>query len=143
MSLKVIEMIEGLALEKPRMPITRIYRKLTEFAARTGERLPSYQAVHRVVQAIPVSLMTLAHSGSRIYCERFNLIHRREAAKSNAIWQADHAQLRILLLREDGTSSRPRPPIVIGDYSREIAGYYLGFEAPSVLRTSLALRQAV
>jgi putative transposase len=31
----------------------------------------------------------------------------------------------------------------IDDYSRAIAGYYLGFEPPSVLRTSLALRQAI
>ena len=33
--------------------------------------------------------------------------------------------------------------IVIDDYSRAIAGYYLGFEPPSVLRTSLALHQAI
>ena len=143
MSQRVIEMIEGLALEKPRIPVTAIYRELIEFTAKTGERLPSYQAVHRVVQAIPVSLMTLAHSGSRVYCERFDLVHRREAAKSNAIWQADHAQLRIRLLREDGTISRPWLTIVIDDYSRAIAGYYLAFEPPSVLRTSLALRQAI
>jgi len=32
---------------------------------------------------------------------------------------------------------------VIDDYSRAIAGYYLGFEPPSVLRTSLALRQGI
>lgn len=32
---------------------------------------------------------------------------------------------------------------MIDDYSRAIAGYYLGFEPPSVLRTSLALRQGI
>jgi putative transposase len=96
-----------------------------------------------VVKAIPLSLMTLAHSGSRTYCERFDLVHRREAAKSNAIWQADHAQLRIRLLREDGMAARPWLTIVIEDYNRAVAGYYLGFEPPSVLRTCLALRQAI
>jgi putative transposase len=78
-----------------------------------------------------------------MYCERFDLVHRREAARPNAIWQADHAQLRIKLLREDGTTGTPWLTIVIDDYSRAISGYYLGFEPPSVLRTSLALRQAI
>jgi putative transposase len=32
---------------------------------------------------------------------------------------------------------------VIDDYSRAIAGYYLGFDPPSSLRTSLALRQGI
>lgn len=143
MSQKMIETIEGLALEKPRVPISAIYRELSEFAAKTGERLPNYAAIYRVVKAIPIGLMTLAHSGSRIYSERFDLVHRREAARSNAIWQADHAQLRIQLLREDGTAAKPWLSIVIDDHSRAIAGYYLGFEPPSVLRTCLALRQAI
>jgi Integrase core domain len=33
--------------------------------------------------------------------------------------------------------------IVIDDYSRAVAGYYLGFEPPSSLRTTLALRQGI
>lgn len=140
MSPKMVELTEGLALERPRVPVTAIYRELGEFAAKSGERLPSYPAVRRAVKAIPISLMTLAHSGSRAYSERFDLIHRREASRPNAIWQADHAQLRIHLLREDGSFGRPWLTIVIDDYSRAIAGYYLGFEPPSSLRTSLALR---
>ena len=70
-------------------------------------------------------------------------MHRREASKPNAIWQADHAQLDILLLKEDGTAARPWLTIVIEDYSRAIAGYYLGFDPPSSLRTCLALRQGI
>src|ERR1700738_2255482 len=62
---RMLEMIEGLALERPRVPITAIYRELKEFAAKTGEQLPSYPAVYRVVRAMPVSLLTFAHQGSR------------------------------------------------------------------------------
>jgi putative transposase len=57
--------------------------------------------------------------------------------------QVDHAQLDIKLLREDGSVGKPWLTIVIDDYSRAVAGYYLGFEAPSSLRTSLALRQGI
>ena len=89
MSQRMVETIEGLALEKPRAPISAIYRELKEFAAKAGERLPSYAAVYRVVKAIPISLMTLSRGRSRMYCERFDLAHRREAARPNAIWQAD------------------------------------------------------
>jgi putative transposase len=62
---------------------------------------------------------------------------------SGVIWQVDHAQLDILLLKEDGTCMRPWLTIVIDDYSRAVAGYYLGFDPPSSLRTSLALRQGI
>jgi hypothetical protein len=76
---------------------------------------------------------------AKAYGEGFDLVQRREAPRSNAIWQADHAQLGILLLREDGKTARPWLTIVI-DYSRAIAGYYLGFDPPSSMRTALDAR---
>jgi putative transposase len=71
------------------------------------------------------------------------LVHRREAASPNAIWQADHTPLDIWLVRPDGTTAKPWLSVVIDDYSRAVAGYFLSFEAPSALHTSLALRQAI
>jgi len=142
-SFKIKEAIEGLALERPPLPVTSIYRQVCQFATATGETAPSYWVVRNVVGQLPKSLLTLAHEGVKAYSESFDLVHRREAAKPNAIWQADHAQLDILLVREDGTTARPWLTIVIDDYSRAVAGFYLGFEAPSSLRTSLALRQGI
>lgn len=72
-----------------------------------------------------------------------DLVHRREALRPNSIWQVDHAQLDIKLLREEGSIGRPWLTIVIDDYSRAVAGYYLGFDPPSSLRTTLALRQGI
>jgi putative transposase len=69
--------------------------------------------------------------GGKAYSEGFDLVHRCEAPRPNAIWQADHTQLSILLVREDGQTARPWLTIVIDDYSRAIAGYYLGFDPPS------------
>jgi hypothetical protein len=88
----------------------------------TGERLSRYGTVYDLVREVPGSLLTLAHHGSKAYSEGFDLVHRREAPRANAIWQADHAQLSILLLREDGQTARPWLTIVIDDYSRAIAG---------------------
>ena len=55
--------------------------------------------VYDLVRQLPASLLTLAHQGVKAYSESFDLVHRREAKKPNAIWQVDHAQLSILLLK--------------------------------------------
>src|ERR1700716_4323043 len=136
---KIKGAIEGLALERPPLPIRSICPKIQQFAEATGERPPCYGTVYDLVREVPGSLLTLAHRGSKAYSEGFDLVHRREAPRANAIWQADHAQLSILLLREDGQLARPWLTIVIDDYSRAIAGYYLGFDPPSSMRTALAL----
>jgi putative transposase len=135
--------IEGLALESYPVPITSVHRQIKEYAEAIGETVPSYWTVYDIVREVPPSLRTLAHQGAKSYGESFDLIHRREASKPNSIWQADHAQLDIKLLKEDGSTARPWLTIVIDDYSRAIAGYYLGFDAPSSIRTSLALRQGI
>lgn len=108
-----------------------------------GEESPSYWTVYRIVSALPADLVTLAHKGSKAYSETFELIHRREADGPNAIWQADHTPLDILLVRPDGQAAKPWLSVVIDDYSRAIAGYFLSFEDPCALHTSLALRQAI
>jgi putative transposase len=45
----------------------------------------------------------------------------------------------------DGSSAKPWLTIVIDDYSRAVAGYFLAFEPPCTLHTGtgLALRQAI
>jgi hypothetical protein len=70
-------------------------------------KTPCYGTVYDLVREVPGSLLTLAHHGSKAYSEGFDLVHRREAARANAIWQVDHAQLNILLLRGDGQTARP------------------------------------
>ncbi len=92
---------------------------------------------------MPADLLVLAHQGSKAYSNTFELIHRREGDGPNAIWQADHTPLDILLVRPDLQVAKPWLTVVIDDYSRAVAGYFLSFEAPSALHTSLALRQAI
>jgi putative transposase len=139
----LIKAIEGLALERPLLPTSSIHRQASTMAEALQERKPSYAVVRRIVRTLPASLLTLAHRGNKACSEGFDLVRRREAAKPNAIWQVDHAQLDIKLVRDDGSVGKPWLTIVIDDYSRAVAGYYLGFEPPSSLRTTLALRQGI
>jgi len=135
--------IEGLALQKPPLPVTAICRQIRRLARDLGEEPPSYWVVYRIVTALPVDLLTLAHEGTKAYSDAFELVHRREADSPNAIWQADHTPLDILLIRADGQPAKPWLTTVIDDYSRAVAGYFLAFDEPSALHTSLALRQAI
>jgi putative transposase len=110
---KIKAAIEGLALERPPLPIRSICRQIRQFAEASGERLPGYGTVYDLVREVPRSLVTLAHRGSKAYGESFDPVHRREAPRANTIWQADHAQLSILLLREDGQLARPWLTVVV------------------------------
>ncbi len=137
------QLIEGLALRKPRLPTATIQREVADAARRMGQEPPSYKVVRAVVGELEPALLTLAHEGSKAYSESFDLVHRLEADSPNAIWQADHSELDILVKDGDGTARRPWLTIIIDDYSRAVAGFFLSLSAPSAIQTALALRQAI
>ena len=142
-SAELKEAIEGIALQKPPIPVAAICRQARRLAQDLGEEPPSYWVVYRVVSALPADLVTLAHQGTKAYSSTFELVHRREADGPNAIWQADHSPLDILLVRPGTEPAKPWLTIVLDDYSRAVAGYFLSFDPPSSLHTALALRQAI
>ena len=136
-------LIEGLALETPRRSIAGIHRAVVDVAGREGVPPPSYATVRAVVKTIDPAMTVLAQEGGKAYAEAFELLHRREADAPNAIWQADHTLLDILVLGPDGTPVRPWLSVVIDDHSRAIAACRLSTEAPSALQTALVLREAI
>ena len=140
---KIKAAIEGLALQNPPLPIASLHRQVERLAQKLGQQPPSYKVVYNIVRALPADLLTLAHEGTQAYSEAFDLVHRHEASGPNAIWQADHSPLDILLVGPGGEPAKPWLTIVMDDYSRAVAGYLLSFEPPSTLHTSLALRQGI
>ena len=81
--------------------------------------------------------------GSKRYAEVFELIYRRQAARPNEIWQADHTLLDLWVVTPSGKPGRPWLAVIEDDHSRAIAGYAVNLDAPSALQTALALRQAI
>jgi putative transposase len=142
-SARLKEVIEGLALEKPPLPIAALYRQVQRLSRDLGDKVPSYRTVVNIIRSLGTDLVTLAHEGTKAYSNTFELVHRREADKPNAIWQADHTPLDVWLIRPDGQTGKPWLTTIIDDYSRVVSGYFLSFEDPSALHTSLALRQAI
>ena len=88
-------------------------------------------------------MVTLALEGSAAYRDRFELIHRHRAERPNALWQADHTRLDVLVIDADGKPARPWLTTVIDDHSRAVAGYTVFLGAPSAMQTALGLRQAI
>jgi putative transposase len=143
LSARLIDLVEALALKTPPLSVAAIHRQVVAVAKEQGEHIPSYDLVHDIVQQVEPALVTLAQQGSKAYADAFELLYRREAEAPNAIWQADHTLLDIVLKDDNGLAKKPWLTIIIDDYSRAIAGYMLSFEAPSALHTALALRQAI
>jgi putative transposase len=137
------QLIEGLALQRPQLSAASIHRRVIDASRQLGERCPSYSMVYSLIRRIEPALLTMAHEGTKAYSDTYDLVHRTEAERPNAIWQADHTQLNIVLRDDNGTPAKPWLTIVLDDYSRAIAGYRLFFSAPSALQTALALRQAI
>jgi putative transposase len=139
----VRELIEGLALRKPRRSIAGIMRIVADAARERGWAVPSYTAVRAVVNGLDPALLVLAHQGGKAYADGFELLHRREAARPNEVWQADHTLLDVVVTDEAGRAVRPWLSVVIDDHSRAVAGYGLALTEPTALQTALVLRQAI
>src|SRR6266699_5013934 len=138
-----IPLIEGLALQKPRRSMAAIHRQVVTIAGEQGWTPPSYDRVRQIIKNLDPALVTLAHQGAAAYRDEFDLLYRREATHANAMWQADHSKLPILLLDEGGKPAKPWLTVIEDDYSRSIASYRLSFQESTALTTALALRQAI
>jgi putative transposase len=140
---QAITLVEGLALQTPPRSAAAIHRQVCAIAKEQGWKPPSYEWVRLLVKNLDPALVTLAHQGAAAYREEFDLLYRREATHANAIWQADHTPLDVLLLDEAGQPARPWLTVIEDDYSRAIAGYRISFQEATALTTALTLRTAI
>jgi putative transposase len=138
-----IQLIEGLALQKPPRSMAAIHRQVSTIAREQGWKSPSYDRVRHIIKGLDPALVTFAHQGTAAYREEFDLLYRRESPHANAMWQADHTPLDVLLLDETGTPAKPWLTAIEDGYSRMIVGYRLSFQESTALTTALALRHAI
>jgi putative transposase len=101
------QLIEGLALRRPRLSCAAVHREVVALANERGWQPPSYDIVYSVIRRLDPALVTLAHHGAKVYADRYDLIYRREASRSNEMWQADHTPLDMRVLDERGRPARP------------------------------------
>lgn len=140
---ELVRLIEGLALTRPRPSIATIHRQVVAVAAARGVRGPSYGTVRQIIGSLDPGMVTLALEGAASYRDRYELALRRQAKRPNAMWQADHTMLDILVVGTDGKPVRPWLTVILDDCSRAVCGYTVSLGAPSAMNTALALRQAM
>lgn len=140
---ELVTLIEGLGLSKPRPAIATIHRKTTKICGSRGWPAPSYGVVRSIIAALDPGMVTLALEGPAAYRDQYELALRWAAEHPNAVWQADHTLLDILVVGPNGKPARPWLTAIIDDYSRAICGYTVFLGAPSAMNTALALRQAI
>ncbi len=138
---ELINFMQGLALEGPKS-VASIHRQVCEVADKIKEEKPSYAFIYNVINSIPKGMKVLAHQGSKIYGNKFDLLCRNDASSPNEVWQTDHCLLDINL-QHNNQVIRPWLTVIIDVYSRAIAGYYLALEPPSSIRVGITLRQAI
>src|SRR5262245_42555643 len=134
----LVACIEGMGLKKPRASAAAIQRRIQSVAKAHGWPVPSYSTVYAILAALDPAMVTLAHEGATAFRNRYELIHRHRAETANAVWQADHTMLDLLILDHAGKPVRPWLTTVLDDYSRAVAGCMVFLGAPSSLNTSLA-----
>lgn len=139
---ELVALIEGLALSKPRPATVTIHRKVRSICDQQDWPVPSYGVVRDIVDALDPGMVTLALEGPASYRDKYELALRRQAERPNAMWQADHTMLDILVVGTDGKPTRPWLTAIIDDCSRAICGYTVFLGAPSAMNTALALRVA-
>lgn len=135
--------VKQLATKRRRPTLVTLHRQVCERATRLELPLPSYSVVTDIVRGISSGAKLLQAHSPEAYANTHELVHRREASAPNEVWQADHTLLDIALLDDKGNTVRPWLSLVIDDYSRAIAGYFLSASAPSAINTALALKQAI
>ena len=138
-----MELIEGLFLKKPLPSAAAVHRRVLALCKEREWPSPSYSSVYAIISRLDPALTTLAHEGPARFRDQFELVYRHRASHPNAIWQADHTQLDVLIRDASGEPVRPWLTTVIDDHSRALAGYLVFAGAPSAFQTSLALRQAI
>jgi putative transposase len=138
-----VQLIEGLALQRPRRSAAAIHRQVEAIAKSQGWPSLSYGRVYAIIASLDPELVVLAHEGSRVYQEKYDVLFLHEVSRPNERWQADHCWLNIWLVNEKGQPARPYLTVILDEYSRAVMGYRLSFEPPSAYQTGLALRLAI
>lgn len=139
---ELAEIITAHLVALPHLSYSTVQRLVGRICAKKEWPVPSYWNIYRISKNIPPDLLTLSKDSAE-YRRLYELVHRFEANSPNEIWQADHNFMDIFVWDDFGQAMKPILTVVLDDYSRAVAGYYLDFAPPSAQRTALALRQAI
>ena len=111
----------------------------------TALPMPSERTIGKRIAAIDRYDRMRARKGRRMADHEYLPVGAGpRASRPLEVVEADHTQMDIILLSKDGVVlGRPWLTAIIDRYSRCPTGFYVGFEPPSTLSVSNALRNAI
>lgn len=148
MDAQLTRIVKGILLNPKRFSIAEAHRRLERYARHfldlPEDQIPSRKQVAYLWEHIPDEEKVLALEGIQAYRRKYDQCVRFEASHPNAIWQADHHQLDIIVVDPDTGEPIGRPWItkIQDDHSRAIMGYCLSMDYPSSMGIASALHHA-
>ena len=148
MAPSLVRIAKGILLSPKRFSIAEAHRRIERYTRHflhyPEDEIPSRKQVAYLWNNIPDEEKVLAHEGIQAYRRKFDEAIRFEAPYSNAIWQADHHLLDIIVIDPDTGEELGRPWItkIQDDRSRAIMGYYLSMDIPGSMAIASALYHA-
>lgn len=140
---EMVRRIRGWYLGRPRLTMRLVWKRAVAWARETGRREPNERTVERICASVRRATRCLARQGEKSYYDRFEPVARFEVDRPNQRWHMDHTPMDILLVRPKRKPAHPWLTMVLDAYSRAPMGYHLGFDKPSTVEVSLALRKAI
>lgn len=145
---RLVRIAKGILLNPKHFSIAESHRRLGKyvrhFLNRPEDEIPTLKQVYYLWEHIPEEEKVLALEGMQAYRRKFDEAIRFEAPYSNAIWQADHHQLDIIVVDSDTGEELGRPWLtkIQDDRSRAVLGYYLSMDHPGSMAIASALYHA-
>lgn len=135
--------IEKLVERKLQPTAAFVHRRIIKIAKQRGLQPPSYRSVAAIMRALAQKQATESvgdelSSNECRYVQSFT-----STIRPNELWQTAHTQLDFWSYSGRKQRTRPWLTIIMDEYSRAIAGFFISYQAPSVGTTALALRQAI
>lgn len=132
-----------LSLRRPKLKTC--YDHVCLIADREGWAVPSFWKCFRFIKSLDPRLVIKLRMGEKAFEEQVVPPTRRDytTLSSNEIWCADHHQLDVIILNEDGELCRPWLTAWEDMRSRKIVGWHLFCHDPNQDTVLIAFRNAV
>lgn len=148
MSPQLTKIAKGILLHPKNFSIAETQRRLARHARHQlnlpEDQIPSRKQIQYLWDHIPDEEKEMALNGIAAYRRKYDQSVRFEALHSNAIWQADHHQLDIIVIDPETGEELGRPWLtkIQDDNSRGIMGRCLSLDPPNSMSIASALYHA-
>lgn len=147
-SSRVVQIIRGIRLSHPDLPVRAVYERAEQTAVKLGEWPPSLFQVRRICEQIPDPVRTIADGRGGGFRNKHRLTYGMQF--DGIVYQMDHTQIDLLVIDQRSERSRTRSgeirpwlTAIIESRSRRVLAHILGYDQPDRFTVATAIREAL